>query len=115
MTRKEKGTEFELWLLSKIQEFDSFARLSRASGASHDKADIVSSYLFTEAKNWNKKNIIMQWKDWLHLMNKQPIDTQKHSIYGFQNSEDKKFIIVEANEFFRIYKEYIFLKEGRNK
>ena len=102
MIKKEKGKQFELWLLSKIKEFDQKARLSRASGASNDIGDIVSSYLFVEAKNWNKENIIMQKKDWKHLINQLPINTQKIPIYVFQNKDKEKFVVLNANDFFRI-------------
>jgi hypothetical protein len=105
MNTREKGRQFEFWLLNKVKEIDPQARLTRASGASFDKADIQCNFAFIEAKNWNKKNVIMQIEDWNHLLSNQPINTLKISLYAFQNAEERKFIIMDAEEFFTILAE----------
>ena len=56
---------------------------------------------FVEAKNWNRECVTLSMKTWNHLINQLPINTQKIPIYIYQNSKGKKFLIMEAEDFFR--------------
>jgi len=101
-SKKNKGTELELWILSKIKEFDSKARLSRGSGNGNDIGDIVSSLFYCECKNHDKENVILTMKVYNHLVNQLPIHSSKIPIFVHQNNEGKRFITLEANDFFRL-------------
>lgn len=105
MDKRAKGRELELWIVEQLKSIDKYVRLSRASGASHDIGDVVSSLFFIEAKNWNKKNVNLSMKIWNHLLNQLPINTLKLPIFVYQNAEGKKFVIMNAEDFFRKIKE----------
>ena len=59
-TTRDKGKEFELYILSKLKEIDNTARLSRNSGASLDISDIVSKDYYIECKNTELNFCIMK-------------------------------------------------------
>lgn len=101
MTKKEKGTQLEQTVLAYLKTFDHKARLSRGSGNNNDIGDVNNSFFFIECKNWNKENIIMQMKDWNHLVNQMPINTSKTPIYCFQNNQNKRFVILDMDDFFK--------------
>jgi hypothetical protein len=100
-TKKEKGTQLEAWVLEQLKPIDKYARLSRASGASNDIGDVVASAFFIECKNWNRECVTLSMKVWNHLINQLPINTPKVPIYVYQNKNGKKFVIMEAEDFFR--------------
>ena len=100
MNKRDKGKKLELWVLEQLKDTDPYARLSRASGASNDIGDVVSSTFFIECKNWNKKNINLSIKTWNHLINQLPINTSKIPIYVYKNNEGKRFVILSAEDFF---------------
>lgn len=99
---RDKGKEFELFILSKIKEIDNTARLSRNSGASLDISDIVSKDYYIECKNWDKSNIIMRISDWNKLVSQMPISSSKIPIYCFQNKDSKRFAILEVEDLIQI-------------
>jgi Holliday junction resolvase len=106
-TRKEKGQELELIILDYLKVIDNYARLSRASGASLDIGDVVSKYFFIEAKNWNKRNIIVDQDIWEHLINQIPISSNKIPLLIQKNNEGKTFVSLDIKDFFSIiYKAY---------
>ena len=100
MTNREKGKQLELWVLSQFSE-DKLARLSRGSGNNNDIGDVVTSNYFFECKNWNKDCVTLSMKIWNKLINQLPINTNKIPIYVYQNKSNKKFIIMDAEDFFR--------------
>jgi len=99
-SNKDKGTQLENWVLSHFKD-DRLARLSRASGATNDIGDVVTSNYFIETKNWNRDCVTLSMKTWNHLINQLPINSQKLPIYVYQNKNGKKFIIMDAEDFFR--------------
>ena len=99
-SKKDKGTQLENWVLSQFSN-DKLARLSRASGATNDIGDVVTSDYFIECKNWNRDCVTLSMKTWNHLINQLPINSQKLPIYVYQNKIGKKFVIMDAEDFFR--------------
>ena len=104
MTNKEKGTQLELWVLSHFTD-DKLARLSRVSGTTNDIGDVVTSDYFIETKNWSRDCVTLSMKTWNHLINQLPINSQKLPIYVYQNKIGKKFVIMDAEDFFRKIRE----------
>jgi len=102
-TKREIGQQLESWVLSKIKEFDSTARLSRASGASNDLGDVSSQNLYVECKKRNTTSISIKESVWNHLLTQLPINTKKISIMVLENKNNKRFVVLDADEFFRIY------------
>jgi len=104
-TKREIGQLLEEWVLSKIKEFDPTARLSRASGASNDLGDINSNFIYCECKKRNTETIGIKESVWNHLLTQLPINTKKISIMVLENKNNKRFVVLDADEFFRIIKE----------
>jgi len=102
-TKREIGQQLESWVLSKIKEFDPTARLSRASGASNDLGDVSSQNLYVECKKRNTETISIKESVWNHLLTQLPINTKKLSIMVLENKNNKRFVVLDADEFFRIY------------
>lgn len=100
LNKREKGKQLELWVLSQFSG-DRLARLSRGSGNGNDIGDVTTSDYFIECKNWNRDCVTLSMKTWNHLINQLPINTLKVPIYVYQNNKGKKFIIMDAEDFFR--------------
>jgi hypothetical protein len=107
MSTKDIGKLLEEWVLSKVKEFDSDARLSRGSGCGNDYADITSKFAFIECKKRNTKDFNIKEDVWKHLNNNLPIDTKKFCFMVHENENGVKLVTLDAEEFFRILKEKI--------
>jgi hypothetical protein len=104
MTKKEKGKKLEELVLAYFKSIDPKSRLSRASGATNDIGDVVTDKFFIECKNWNKENVILKMSTWKHLLNQMPINTTKIALFIFQNNQNKQFVVLELEDFYRIIK-----------
>lgn len=100
------NNELEDYLETKLQEIDPTARKTRGSGSHTEIGDISSKDFYIEAKiKGTKLNIIMDYKkEFLKLQHRLPINTMKETFVAIQNSLGKKFIVIEADAFFRILK-----------
>jgi len=105
MTKQEIGQKLEYYILEKIKEFDSNARLSRGSGNGNDIADINNNIFYVECKKRNTESISIKESVWNHMVNQLPINTKKIPIMALENKNKKRWIIIEVEEFFRILKE----------
>lgn len=101
MNKRKKGTQLEQWIVEQLKPIDPYVRLSRASGGSTDIGDVVSSAFYFEAKNHNKKNVNLPMKTWNKLLNQLPINTIKVPVFVFQNKDGKRFVVMNAEDFFR--------------
>jgi hypothetical protein len=106
MTKKEIGKKLEEWVLSKVKDIDPKARLSRASGATNDYSDITCNFAFIECKKRNTINITIKESVWSHLNNNLPINTLKFCFMVHENKNGKRLVTLNAEEFFRMYKDY---------
>jgi hypothetical protein len=102
----QPNNELEDYIVYQLKEIDPTVRKTRMSGAGTEISDIQSRDYYCECKiKGTKLNIIMDYKkEYLKLMNEQPLNTLKESFIAIQNSEGKKFIVIEADSFFRILK-----------
>jgi hypothetical protein len=105
MNTRDKGKILENYILEKVKILDPKARLTRASGASYDIADVQNIYFYIEGKNWDKENLILKRKDWTKLLEKIPIGSIKTPMYVFQNKHSERFVVLDIEDFFRICKE----------
>jgi hypothetical protein len=101
-TKKEIGDKLEQYVLLKVREIDPQARLSRGSGCGNDIGDITSNILYCECKKRNTEAISIKESTWRHLANQLPINTQKFSIMALENKNNKRFIVIEIEDFFKI-------------
>jgi hypothetical protein len=104
-TTRDIGRKLEEYVLAKVKEIDPQARLSRGSGCGNDIGDITSNILYCECKKRNTESISIKESVWLHLVNKLPINTEKISIMALENKNNKRFIVLELEDFFKILKE----------
>jgi hypothetical protein len=112
--KREIGKQLEYSVSEKLQEVDKYARPTKASGARTEIGDVINKYCFVQCKVSNtSKNINIKIKDWNKLIEETPIGSIKNHIFANQNSEGKKFITLDFDDFFRIYIDYIKLKEER--
>ncbi|HEY0087878.1 MAG TPA: hypothetical protein VGB37_03485 [Candidatus Lokiarchaeia archaeon] len=104
--RNNPGSELEKYIAYQLKEIDSTARITRGSGNHSEIGDVQSKDYYVECKEKNTKlNIIMDYKkEYLKLMNEQPMNTLKESFIAIENSAGKKFIVMEADAFFRVIK-----------
>jgi len=105
-TTKDVGAKLEQYILTKVKEIDPQARLSRGSGCGNDIGDITSNILYCECKKRNTESINIKESTWRHLINQLPINTQKLSIMALENKNNKRFIVLEVEDFFKILKKY---------
>jgi len=99
---RDVGRLFEEYVLAKVKEIDPQARLSRGSGCGNDIGDITSSILYCECKKRNTESIGIKESVWRHLQNQLPINTDKISIMALENKNNKRFIVMEIEDFFKI-------------
>jgi len=105
MTRKEKGTKLEQYIANKLIGFgDKFARPTRGSGNSTEIGDIYSKDFFVECKSKDKKNIVMDRLIIQHLKDQIPINSDRVPFWVYENKFEEKYIIIDADNFFRIIK-----------
>jgi hypothetical protein len=105
----DKNNSLELYIAEKLKPLDSNARPSKASGASTEILDIYNNIIYFECKiKRTHENIIVDYKkEYLKSLNEIPINTEKPFAIATENKYGKKFITMEADEFFEIlYKAY---------
>jgi hypothetical protein len=103
----DKNNELEAYLLRKMLEIDSTARKSRGSGSTGlDIADLVCKDFYVEAKQKHtKENIVADRKKELEkLKSEVPVASQKEPIWAYENKYGERYILLEAETFFRLLK-----------
>ena len=98
------NNSLEIYLAEKLKSIDKYARKTRGSGCGSEIADISNSFFYIEAKRkLTKDNIIVDYKkEWLKLLSEMPINTLKIPFMAVENKQRKKFIILDADDFFEI-------------
>ena len=101
----QKNNPLELYILGLIKKLDKYARLSRASGASYDIADINNEYLYIEAKQQlTKKNVTIDKDTWDKLLGEVPLHKahQKPPVLVIENKFNDRFAVMDLEDFFRL-------------
>ena len=89
-------------MLDKVKEIDPKAAIY----SNWKQKDIMCSFGYGECKKRNTKDFTIKESVWLHLNNNLPINTNKFCFMIHENVNGKKLLTMDAEEFFRIYKEY---------
>ena len=114
-TTKQIGAKLEEYILTKVKELDSNARLSRGSGCGNDYSDITCNFAFIECKKRNTKDFTIKEDVWLHLNNNLPINTKKYCFMVHENVNGKRLVTLDCEEFFRILNDLQWEKERDNR
>jgi hypothetical protein len=104
-TKKQIGRLLEEYILAKVKEIDSQARLSRGSGCGNDYSDITCNFAFIECKKRNTVDFTIKESVWNHLNNNLPINTNKFCFMVHENKNGKRLITLDCEDFFRLIKE----------
>jgi len=96
----------EDFIARKLTESGFPARRTRASGASTEIGDIYCDDFYVECKiKHSHENIIAdREKELQDLRNKMPVQTQKEPVWCYENKYGEKYILLEAETFFRLLK-----------
>jgi hypothetical protein len=104
-TTKDIGAKLENYVLLKVKEIDSSARLSRGSGCGNDYADITANFAFIECKKRNTVDFTIKEEVWNHLNYNLPLNTEKICFMVHENIHGKRLVTLDCDEFFRLLKE----------
>lgn len=111
-TTKEVGAILENWVLSKVKEIDSKARLTRGSGCGNEYSDISCNFAYIECKKRNTKDFTISEEVWNHLNFNLPINTEKYCFMIHENVNGKKLVTLDAEQFFSIIKDLYSIQAG---
>ena len=83
----DTNNNLESYIARRLTDCGITARRTRGSGASTEIGDIYNDRFFVECKmKLTKTNIIMDYeKEYIDLLNKIPINTQKECIFAYEN------------------------------
>lgn len=111
MTKKQiEGRKLEEWVLAEVKKIDPKARIY----SNKKQKDIMCFFAFGECKKRNTKSITIKEEVWNHLNNNLPINTMKFCFMVHENINGIKLLTLDAEEFFRIYKDYNDYLLGNN-
>ena len=103
---REIGKKLEKIIAERLREVgDKYARPTKNSGASTEIGDVLSKLFFVQAKKRNTKSFSISMKEWDKLESQIPINSLKPIIYVNENKDERKFITIEFEDFFRLLKE----------
>ena len=102
---RDIGLELEKLVVAYFKDIDAKTRLSRASGALMDVADIVNKEFYIECKKRDTANLTINIKVWSKLCNKIPIGSMKTPLLILQNNDNDIFVVCNIQDFVRIIKE----------
>jgi hypothetical protein len=104
----DTNNPLENYVVDKLKSIDKYARRTRGSGCGNEVGDIKNNYLYVECKiKGTKSNIIMERNVWKKHLKGLPLNTNKLPIYVTQNKENERFVILDADDFFNLFINYI--------
>lgn len=100
----EKNNPLELYVAEKLKDVDPHARPTAGSGCGNEIGDVSNKFFFVECKQKHTKtNIIMDYmKDYHRLLCQLPVNTDKEVFVAIENKYGEKFVVMEADAFFRL-------------
>jgi hypothetical protein len=104
-TSKEKGSELEELIVAYFKDIYPKCRVTVASGARSEVADIANIPFYIEAKNRSTQDFTIKNKVWKKLCSQIPIGSQKVPLYILGNENKELLVILDIKDFMRILKE----------
>ena len=100
MTKQEKGSKLEQWVVNKLEAAGISARRTRGSGNHTEIGDIYNERFYIECKHRDTTNICFPLQAVKHLKARIPVYDDKTPIFVFENKFGDKFVILDAEDFF---------------
>jgi len=102
--KKPDWYKFQEWIAKEFQEFDPYARSTKASGARGEKGDVKNNLgLNVEAKCYKTKSPYNQ--KWLDKCNSEiPLHSDNIAIVVTENKDKDKVVHLMWEDFWTIYK-----------
>ena len=103
----QKNNPLELYICEKLNEIGIPARPTRGSGSGNEIADISNDRFYIECKiRATESGIHLNRKVWNKLC-AEVANNMKTPFYATENSYGERFIILNAEDFFRLIKQGI--------
>jgi len=104
----DKNNPLEIYCANHLKEVDSTARKTRGSGCGNELGDISNKFFHIECKRkMTRENFTFDRKVWLKHLNGLPIVTKKIPFMCFENKLNERYVVIEAEDFFKIVKNLI--------
>ena len=97
----------EMFIEAKFKELDPKTHRTSGSGCGNQKGDIANKFCAVECKiKRSNKNITMNYDDeWVKTNNQMATGTNKFPIVAIQNKYGENFIVLSADDFFKLMKD----------
>lgn len=107
MTKKEKGTQFELYVAYLFKEIYPYARPTKGSGNKGEIGDVNQPYFIIECKSRDTESISIKEKVWNKLCAELPIQSKRLPLYLLRNKNNKNWAVLKLEDFIEIFKRSI--------
>lgn len=109
MNTREFGNELENYIVDKFKELCyTYCKRSKNSGANGQLGDITGQDItVVECKNRNTKDIQIKEDVWKKLCESIPLHSKRFPLYILQNKNQKRWAVLDVDDFFRILKGYL--------
>ena len=104
----DKNNPLEIYCANQLKEVDSLSRKTRGSGCGTEIGDVSNKFFHIECKRkMTRENFTFDRKVWLKHLNGLPIVTKKIPFMCFENKLNERYVVIEAEDFFKIVKKLI--------
>ena len=106
----DKNNKLEQYVVEKLKGLGFSARKTRGSGSATELGDVYNDLFYIECKQKHtKENIILdRKKDYLKLKQKISTNSQKEMFNVIENKFGERFVVIEAETFFRILEKGLY-------
>ena len=101
----KKWEHLQWYVAQQLIQLGIKARPTKASGGSTELGDVLNEIFLVECKQRNTKNITINLRVWEKNKADLPINSKRTPILVLENKEKKRFVVVEANDFFEMLKD----------
>ncbi len=104
----DRNNPLEHYVANHLKEVDEYARKTRGSGCGNEIGDVSNKFFYPECKmKMTKANFTFDRKVWLKHLRGLPIVTKKIPFMCFENKLHERYVVLEAEDFFKIVKNLI--------
>ena len=100
----KKWQKLQWYVAQKLEQLGIKARPTKASGGSTELGDVLNEVFLVECKQRNTKSVTVDLHTWEKNKGKLPVNSKRIPILVLENKEIKRFVVMEANDFFEMLK-----------